>query len=313
MTINTLLLLSNPVETFTTWLDKGYKEFRVHPRIDKAYALIKQGKNSEAQKLLEKVIEIDSKNNQAKEMLLELCLKRKDEICVNKYLSEIKSKSSSVGYVLLSKAKEAKKNREYKKVSEFLQKVMHYSLKKEDKIYAKELLFDSYLKQKEYLKADKLIERNKLSISELFKWSKLSSNLNEDDYAYALASELPNKKEEYLKWKRDLLLGKEEYKKASLLAKKLYDLEPNNKRLEELIYLYKLTNQDKKMREIYKEKLKTISPTVKINHKKNGSQVQRRFVRPLQRRNHFDESHQNSQRQAPRHHGCLHAIPCPRA
>ncbi len=247
--------MANPVETFTTWLDKGYKEFRVHPRIDKAYALIKEGKDSEAQKLLEKALEIDSKNTQAKEMLLELCLKRKDERCINRYLPTIKSKSSSVGYLFLHKAKEAKKQKEYKKVSEFVQKAMQYPLKKEDKVYAKELLFDSYLKQKEYLKADKLIERDRLSISELFKWSKLSSNLNDDDYAYALASELPNK-EEYLKWKRDLLLAKKEYKKASLLAKKLYDLEPNKEKLEELIYLYKLTNQDKKMREIYKEKLK---------------------------------------------------------
>jgi len=255
LTINTLLLFSNPVETFTTWLDKGYKEFRVHPRIDKAYALIKEGNDSEAQELLEKVLEIDSKNNQAKEMLLELCLKRKDKSCADRYLSEVKSKNSSVGYALLGKAKEAIKSKEYKKVSKFAQKAMQYPLKKEDKAYAKELLFDSYLKQKEYLKADKLIERDSLSISELFKWSKVSSNLNDDDYAYALALELPDK-EKYLKWKRDLLLAKKEYKRASVLAKKLYDLEPNKNRLEELIYLYKLTNQDKKMREIYKKKLK---------------------------------------------------------
>ena len=255
MTLNTLLLLANPFETFSTWLGEGYKEFRIHPRIDRAYVLIKQGKEDEAKKLLEKVIEIDYTNSQAKEMLLELCLKQKDEVCVNKYLSKVKSKSSSVGYLLLSKAKEAKKHGKYKKVSEFVQKAMHYSLKKEDKTYAKELLFDAYLKQKEYLKADKLIGRNGLSVRELFKWSKVSSYLNEDDYAYALALGLPNKEKKYLKWKRDLLLAKKEYKKASLLAKKLYDLEPNKKRLEELIYLYTLTHQDKKMREIYKTKL----------------------------------------------------------
>ena len=254
LSLNTLVLLANPVETFTTWLGEGYKEFRVHPRIDRAYILIKQGKEDEAKKLLEKVIEIDYKNRKAKEMLLELCLKRKDEGCVNKYLPEVKSKSSSVGYLLLGKAKEAKKHGEYKKVSEFVQKAMNYSLKKEDKLYAKELLFDAYLKQHKYQKADRLIGRDKLSTVELFNWSKISSNLNEDDYAYVLALGLPNK-EQYLKWKRDLLLAKKEYKKASLLAKKLYDIEPKKKRLEELVYLYKLTNQDKKMREIYKKKL----------------------------------------------------------
>ncbi len=254
LTLNTLLLLANPVETFTTWLDKGYKEFRTHPRIDKAYTLIKEGKDSEAQKLLKKVLEIDSQNNQAKEMLLELCIKRKDESCADRYLSEVESKSSSAGYLLLYKAKKAKKSKDYKKVSEFVQKAMQYSLKKEDKSYAKELLFEAYLKQKEYLKADNLIGRNTLSIDELFKWSKVSSYLNEEDYAYALALGLPNK-EEYIEWKRDLLLAKKEYKKASILAKRLYDLEPKKKRLEELIYLYKLTHQDEKMREIYKEKL----------------------------------------------------------
>ena len=254
-TINTLLLLANPVDSFTTWLDKGYKEFRVHPRIDKAYTLIKEGKDSEAQKLLEKVLEIDSKNTQAKEILLELCLKRKDESCADRYISDVETKSSSAGYLLLHKAKEAKKHKDYKKVSEFVQKAMQYPLKKEDKLYAKELLFDSYLKQKEYIKADSLIERSKLSIDELYRWSKISSNLNDKDYAYALALELPNKNEEYLKWKLDLLLSKKEYKKASLLAKELYDLEPNKKRLKELIYLYKLTNQENKMREIYKKKL----------------------------------------------------------
>ncbi len=252
--LNISLLLANPVETFTTWLGEGYKEFRVHPRIDKAYLLIKEGKESEAQKLLEKVLEIDSNNSRAKEMLLELCLKRKDERCADRYLSEVKSKSSSVGYLLLHKAKEAKKHKEYQKVSEFVQKAMGCPLKKEDKAYAKELLFDAYLKQKEYLKADRLIERDKLSTFELFKWSKISSNLNEDEYAYALASELPNK-EKYLKWKRDLLLAKKEYKKASVLAKQLYDLDPTKERLQELVYLYKLTNQDKKMREVYKKKL----------------------------------------------------------
>ena len=250
-----LLLLANPVETFTTWLGEGYKEFRVHPRIDRAYVLLKQGKENEAKKLLEKVIEIDYKNSQAKEMLLELCLKQKDEVCVNKYLSKVKSKNSSVGYLLLGKAKKAKKHGDYKHVSEFVQKAMKYSLKKEDKIYAKELLFEAYLKQKEYVKADNLIERNRLSIDKLFKWSKISSYLNEEDYAYALALGLPNKEKKYLKWKRDLLLARKEYKKASLLAKKLYDLEPNKKRLEEVIYLYTLTHQDKKMREIYKKKL----------------------------------------------------------
>ena len=254
LTLNTLLLLANPVETFTTWLGEGYKEFRVHPRMERAYVLIKQGKEGEAKKLLEKVIEIDYKNSQAKEMLLELCLKQKDETCVNKYLPEVKSKSSSVGYLLLNKAKKAKKAKKYKKVSEFVQKAMHYPLKKEDKAYAKELLLDSYLKQHKYLKADRLIGRDKLSTFELFKWSQVSSNLNEDDYAYALASELPNK-EKYLKWKRDLLLAKKEYKKASVLAKQLYDLEPTKKRLQELVYLYKLTHQDKKMREVYKKKL----------------------------------------------------------
>ena len=254
MTLNTLFLFANPVERFTTWLDKGYKEFRTHPRIDRAYTLIKQGKEDEAKKLLEKVLEIDSKNSQAKEVLLELCLKRKDEHCINRYLFEVNSKSSSIGYIMLHKAKEAKKHKEYKKVSEFVQKAMQYPLKKEDILYAKELLFDSYLKQHKYLKADKLIGRYNLLTLELFKWSKVSSNLNEKDYAYALASELPNK-EEYLKWKLDLLLANKKYKKASVVAKKLYDLEPNNKRLEELIYLYKITKQDEKMIEIYKKRL----------------------------------------------------------
>ena len=254
MILNILFLFANPVETFTTWLGEGYREFRTHPRIDRAYALIKQNKEDEAKKILEKVLEIDSKNSQAKEMLLEICLKRKDERCINKYLPKVKRKSSSVGYLLLYKAKEAKKNRAYKEVSEFVQKAMKYPLKTVDKAYAKELLFDSYLKQQHYLKADRLIDRTNLSTLELFKWSKVSSNFNEDNYAYALASGLPNK-EKYLKWKLELLLAKKKYKKASIVAKKLYDLEPNKKSLEELLYLYKITKQYKKIIEIYKKRL----------------------------------------------------------
>lgn len=64
------------------WLSREYQEFRTYPRMDRAYKKIKDGENTEAILLLQKVVEIAPSNYKANSTLLELCLHVADFQCV---------------------------------------------------------------------------------------------------------------------------------------------------------------------------------------------------------------------------------------
>lgn len=245
-------LFANPVDNLYRWFDKEYKDFRTYPRLNKAYNLIKEGKERDARVLLEKILEIDNTNQGAIDMLMELCLKAKNKVCINNYLG--RTKNVDLGYFYKNKAEDAQKNKAYKKAIIYAKKSLKYDLKKEEISFVNLIILDAYLKLKEYDKADVFIKKDSLITYELLKWSKVSDNLGESDYAYRLASELPNKLE-YIKWQLELLLKEKKYKEASKKMEMLYHREPTNKNKEQLLYLYDLTNQGKNIVHMYEEKL----------------------------------------------------------
>lgn len=254
VTLIPLVLWSNPMEGISSWLDSEYKNFRVHPRISRAYSLSEEGKIQEAKALLQKALEIDSKNQEAIEMMMNLCIKEKDEPCINKYLDSVKE--SSAGYIYSHKAQQAKEQKNYNQAITYAKKASQYDLKEEDTQYYNQLiLFESYLAKKEYAKANDLIRKDELVTYELLKWSRISSNLKDNEYAYTLAVELPDKKE-YVQWRLDLLLQKKEYVKASKEMDKLYKMEPSQENLKQLVYLYEITNQNRRMVKIYERQLR---------------------------------------------------------
>ena len=235
-----------------SWAEQGYKDFRTYPRLNRAYKLIEANKTKEAKTLLEKVLKIDSSNQKAVDMILNLCLQEKNIECINSYID--RAKDVNLGYVYKQKAQIAKDNKEYKKAIELAKKALGYKLKKDDREFVNLIIFDSYLKLKEYKQADSFIKRDDLITYQLLKWSKISDNLGESRYAYSLASELPNKIE-YLKWQSELLLKNREYKEASKKMELLYQRVPTAENKKQLLYLYSLTKQDKNILKVYKNRL----------------------------------------------------------
>ena len=250
--LHTLLIASTPIDGVLNWAEQGYKNFRTYPRVNRAYKLIEANKTKEAKVLLQKALEIDSHNQKAIDMMLNLCLKEQDNSCIDRYIS--RAKNVNLGYIYKQKAKQAKENHEYNKAIELAKKALRYRLKNSDRYFVKLIIFDSYLKQQEYQKADDFIQKDKLITYQILKWSKVSDNLGESDYAYKLASELPNKIE-YLKWQVELLLKSKRYKEASHKMELLYKREPTADNKKQLLYLYSLTNQGDNIVKIYKDKL----------------------------------------------------------
>ena len=251
--ISTHLLLSNPVDNAYSWISQEYKDFRTYPRVNKAQMLVKQGKILEARELIEKALEIDVQNQKAINLLLHICIQTKDSLCIDQYAS--KAKGVGLGYFYKHKADEANEQQQYRKAIKFSKKALKYRLKEDDRYFLKLILFESYLKSKQHQRADKLITKDDTSIYQLFKWSKIAENLNETNYAYELAKELPNKLE-YIRWKRDLLIKSKRYKEASKKLEILSDIEPTQKNKTQLLHLYNVTHQDENIVNTYKEKLK---------------------------------------------------------
>ncbi|HHH20193.1 MAG TPA: hypothetical protein ENK86_06765 [Campylobacterales bacterium] len=247
------VLVSNPIEDVSTWFEDEYIKFRVHPRITRAYALIEDGKNHEARELLNKVIEIDEDNQQAIDMIMNLCIQEKDDACINNYLDKVKDVSNG-GYLYAYKAYNAKNEKQYNQAITFAKKAREYDLQEEDAENVTLILFESYLAQGAYRKANHLIDRKNLITYELLKWSQTSDNLEYTDYAYSLAKELPDKKN-YIQWRLDLLLKLERHKDASKEMRKLYEIEPTEENLKHLVHLYEITKQNKKMAKLYEKQL----------------------------------------------------------
>ncbi len=248
----TIFLLSNPIDSAYSWIDNEYKNFRTYPRIDRADIFLKKNRLKKARELLEKSLKIDSKNRRAIDLLVEVCIREKDNLCVDKY-SKV-SKNPSLGYYYKYRADIAKEREEYLTAIKFLNRALRYSLKYEDKISIKKSLFELYLKAKKYKEADRLIDVANLSEKDILRWSKVALNLNELGYAYALAYRLPDKIK-YIKWQIGILLKEKSYKKASKKMELLYAKEPTVKNKKELMHLYRLTNQTKAILNIYKKRL----------------------------------------------------------
>ena len=249
----TALLSANPVENAYSWISQEYKDFRTYPRVTKAEKLLQNGQKDEAKLLLEKALSIDSNNKKALELLLHTCMKQEKYSCIEKYAPLAKD-SLELGYFYKNKAENYKKVQEYPNAIKFAKKALKYKLKEKDKHLLELILFEAYLKSKKFIEADKLIKREKSTIYNLYKWSKISNNLNETNYAYILASELPNKVE-YLNWKINLLFKKERYDEASKKMKILYEQEPSEENKNRLLYLYDLTHQSDNIVQVYEEKL----------------------------------------------------------
>ncbi len=60
------------------WLQDQYRTNRTFPRVQKAYALIREGRYQEARSLLEKALTIDPENTEIRQQLLEVCFQLKD-------------------------------------------------------------------------------------------------------------------------------------------------------------------------------------------------------------------------------------------
>ncbi len=247
------LLLSNPLFSAYSWIEQEYKDFRTHPRVNKAYQLTKEGKTQEARALLDKVLTIDSDNQDAVNLLVKICIKEEDESCIDRYIH--RAKDVNLGYMYLNKAQKAKESGEYDRAIEFAQQALKYKLKPDDTYFAKLSIVEAYIKEKKYREIDKIINRKELTLYELLKWSKISDNLNDSDYAYELASELPNK-EEYLQWQVELLFKLKRYKEATQKVEVLYSINGSEENKKRLLYLYSLSNQNENIVDIYRAKLK---------------------------------------------------------
>lgn len=243
-----LALSTTPID----WASKEYQDFRTFPRISKAYAMIDEGNTKEARVLLEKALKIDPNNENAINLLMNICLKEKDNTCINKYVDQ--AKDVNLGYFYKNKAQNAKENKNYKEAIDFANQSLEYDLKPDDVYFITLIKFDAYLKLKDYDNADKVIERDKLTIPTLLKWSKVSDNFKESDYAYQLASELPST-QEYLKWQIELLLKNKQHQEASKKMETLCEIAPTKANKKQLLYLYDLTHQDTNIVEVYEKKL----------------------------------------------------------
>ena len=276
MKIILILLLSsivyaNPIGNVYSWINQEYKDFRTYPRVNKAQILFKEGRVEESKDLLQKALEIDTQNKTAINLLLKICIEERDSRCIKKYSKEVKG--VGLGYFYKEKAETEKDKENYKGAIDFSKQALEHKLKEEDKYFIKLILFDSYLKLNQYSKADKLINRANLSPKQRIKWSKISNNLKESAYAYALVKDLPSNVN-YLKWKIDLLLSSNEYSEASQQLEALNKLEPSEKNKKQLLYLYKLTGQNERIVKNYQEKLKKgcdkYSLEFLLNHYKNN-------------------------------------------
>jgi len=246
-------IYSNPINNVYSWVSQEYKDFRTYPRVNKAQTLLKEGKKEEAKKLLQKSLEIDSNNKNAINLLLKICIQEKDNTCIQKYSQ--KAKGVELGYFYKKKAEKEKEKQNYKEAIFFSKKALTYRLKEEDKEFIKLLLFESYLKSNQHNKADNLIDKDHSTIYTLFKWSKISNNIHESNYAYSLAKELPNKIE-YLKWKIELLLESKKYTQASKELEILNKIKPTAENKKQLLYLYSITGQNNRIIKDYQKKLK---------------------------------------------------------
>jgi len=289
------LLLAHPVENALNWVDNEYKKFRTYPRIDRAYKYIKKGEDKEAQKLFEKVLEIDPLNKEASTPLISLCLKNNDKACIKKNISYLKDKDFA--YFNLYNAEEKIKNKNYKRAVFYSLEALKYDLKLKDRYYAKLILVESYIKLGEYDKASIYIDRLyysktmpkyagyhtylvKLSIEvgrvdlgkkeitkyieagnipnneQLWRWSHISYDLKDVKYAYELAASLSlNTKN--LKWQVDLLIKLNRYNTASKEMELLYTIEKTKENKKRLVFLYELVGEKEKIAALHVEKLQS--------------------------------------------------------
>ena len=246
------MLYSNPIDNAYSWINQEYKDFRTYPRVSKAQSLVKENKKDEAIKLLQKALKIDTNNQNAINLLLQICIQEKNDTCIKKYSK--KAKGVELGYFYKEQAEKEKEKENYTEAIRLSKKALNYSLKDDDAYFVKLLLFESYLKSKNFTQADKLIGRSDTTLYKIFKWSEISDNYNETEYAYSLAEELPNKPK-YLKWKIALLLKSKQYKEASKQIEILNKVEPSQKNKKQLLHLYKLTNQNNRIIKNYQKKL----------------------------------------------------------
>jgi Flp pilus assembly protein TadD len=245
----------NPLDYTYTWLTQEYKNFRAYPRISRAYELIDEGDNKGAKVLLSKALTIDANNKEAAHTLLTLCVEEKDNSCINKYKKI--AKDVNLGYFYIDKAQKAKEAKNYQKVIVNAKQALGYTLKTRDKAYIQLILFDAYLKTKAYDRANAFIGKERLSTENLLKWSEISSNLKENDYAYQLTSGIPNNIKN-LEWQINLLLKNKKKREATKKMEALYLIDKSNKNKKKLIHLYTLTNQKERTVALYQDRLITM-------------------------------------------------------
>ena len=284
----------SPIQNVYKWFEDEYTHFRTYPRLDKAYRYIQQGEEQKAKPLLQKVLEIDPKHTEAASVLVVLCLKQNDNICVEKYIDYLEKKDQARFY--LYKTEYTLQKVQYKKSVQYALKALNFDLKTKERYFVKLMLIESYIKLKEYKNASYYINRlyyakefpnfkeyykylirlsleakrldlakkevekffaagNKATTKQLWRWSHISKNLKDTPYAYKLADLLPDTKK-YLHWKVELLTELKQYKQASLKMEKLYKIQETQQNEKKLLYLYKLANQDYKIFEHYSTKLK---------------------------------------------------------
>ncbi len=249
---STALMGQNPIDGVLKWAEQEYKDFRTYPRVNRAYLLIKEGKKNKAKALLEKALNIDKENQKAIDMMVNLCLDQQDNTCVDQYAD--RAKGVNLAYFYQSRAQQALDQGDYQLSIYEAKKALKYPLRRADRKAIRTLILDAYLKQKAYKDADRFIHRDELNIYELFAWSKISSNLGALAYASDLAKELPAKKE-YLDWQLNLLLQQKRYGDASGVMEKIYSTMPTPEHKKELLHLYKLSNQDENIVQLYQHRL----------------------------------------------------------
>ena len=105
-------LYSNPINNAYLWISQEYKDFRTYPLVSKAKNLLKENRQKEAKKLLEKSLEIDPNNKNAMNLMLKISIQEKDNVCIRKY-SQKATKKTELTSSHLNKDKVQAKNTLY--------------------------------------------------------------------------------------------------------------------------------------------------------------------------------------------------------
>jgi len=266
------------------------KRFRTYPRIQKARALIARGDDMEAEKLLKKVLSIDSTEEEAANMLVTLCEKHHQKRCIKKYIPFISDKTNAA-YYLASMYFDKKAYRKAMKSLARIKSIGSLGRAKRQNILLLQAKISSYLNDgrlktildelkknplfvcsKEHqdlvsiLLANKQLKLSEDEIEEMLQgcqlqsvpekkriiWAELARDNGKYELAQRIISGLSDKKRKSRE-KFLILLAQKNYSEASRVMEALYANNPTKNNAQKLSYLYEKAHNKTKLAQLYEK------------------------------------------------------------